>query len=334
MSQNIRFYIQRFDPEKDKEPYFKEYIIATKPWQTVLEVLTELRNVVEPGLGFRMACKSGICGSCAMRINGRAKLACKTQVKDEVKKFGEVRIAPISNLTILKDLIVDMEPFYKEMKSVEPWLKSAIESKFENRVSPNEVKKIEKSSECIWCAACFSDCPSREAEPNYIGPAASVLAHRYIEDVRDKKKRERLKKLIDKQLWLCAHCERATENCPQEVAPQEIISELRETSIIEGITNNDGARHARTIEKSVKKYGEIAESKLPLGTFGPLRVLKYIPLALKLLIKGKFPPLFIKKIHKHEEVKQLSAAVQRKHQEKQNQIRDERQNMTNLERNK
>ncbi len=314
MSQKVRFKISRFNPEKDKKSYFKEYELAVQPWESVLESLISLRNNVDASLSFRQSCKAGICGSCAIRINGRAKLACKTSVHDEISKFGEIKIEPLGNLPVLKDLVVDMETFYDEMKDTNPWIEAKKNSGKlieEHRISPKDADKIEKSSECIWCAACFSDCPSRESNKKYLGPAAYVLSHRYIFDVRDGKKKERLKKLVDKQIWACAHCERSTENCPMDIEPQEIISKLREESIKEGLIHNDGARHARTFEKSVKKYGGLSEAWLPVGTFGFIRVIKELPMAIKLFFKGKLPPFFMKKIKNHEEISQLERNVNR-----------------------
>jgi len=295
----MKIKIQRFNPEKDEKPYFKEYEIKCEKHFTVLDAVICVKEHYDSKLGFRHSCMAGICGSCSMKVNGRARLTCKTLVKEEMEKFGEVVVEPIGNLRIIKDLIVDMEPFYEEMKAVKPWFDKIRDVK----VRPEDVKKIEKSSECIWCAACFSDCPSRDASSKYLGPAASVLAQRYIDDIRDSNKRERLAALVEKQLWMCAHCEKASENCPQDIEPQEVISHLRETSIKEGLVKNDGARHAKTIYNSVRKKGEIEEFKLPLGTWGPFRAIKMLPLALKMILKGKFPPLFIKKVKKWDEMK-------------------------------
>lgn len=333
MSQKVKFKISRFNPEKDKKPYFKEYEIAVHPWDTVLDALISIRNDIDSSLSFRQSCKAGICGSCAIRINGRAKLACKSSALDEVSKFGEIKIEPLGNVPVLKDLVVDMKTFYDEMKGISPWIEAKKNSgKFEaeNRITPEDADKIEKSSECIWCGACFSDCPSREVNNKYLGPAASVISYRYIFDVRDDNKKERLKKLLDKQIWACAHCERSTENCPMDIEPQEIISRLRAESIKEGLINNDGARHTRTVEKSVKKYGELSEAWLPVGTFGIFRVLKEIPVALKLFLKGKLPPFFMKKIQNHEEISQLEKNVKRNQNEKQKKRNKQRDNLNNL----
>jgi succinate dehydrogenase / fumarate reductase iron-sulfur subunit len=284
--------IQKFDPAKDEKPYFEEYEFDCAKDQTVLELLNCIKEEKDPTLGFRHSCKAGICGSCSMRINGRARLTCKLMAEDEIEKFGEIVIQPIGNLKIEKDLIVNMDPFFAEMKAVKPWFDKMRDTK----VLPRDVKKIEKSSECIWCAACFSDCPSRNASKGYLGPAASVLAQRYIDDVKDDSKRERLRTLINKQLWMCAHCEKSSENCPQDIEPQEVISKLREQSIKAGLIGNTGARHALTIKGHVEKYGEIVESRLPLGALGPIKVLKMVPFALRMLFSGKMPPLFIKKV--------------------------------------
>lgn len=312
MSQKARIKIKRYNPESDKKPYFKDYEVDMDLSSSVLDALNYLNEKTDPGISYRMSCKSGICGSCAMRINGRARLACKTKLNELLKEFGEIIIEPLGNLPVIKDLIVDMDDFYNEMEKIKPWVSGDENTgKNERIMHQKEVEKISKTSECIWCGACFSDCPSREQNKKYLGPAASVIAHRYIFDPRDNNKNERLKQLVKKDIWMCAHCERANENCPQDIMPMEVISQLREESVKKGITSNDGARHAKTIEQSVKKYGELAESRLPLGTFGFIRVLKFIPFALRLLIRGKFPPVFMKKIKKHKQIKELFNDVKR-----------------------
>jgi len=306
MSHKIHFKIQRFDPSKDKNPYYKEYDVELEIWDTILAGLVKIRNEIDPTLAFRMSCKSGICGSCAMRINGRARLACKTKIEDIYKKYSEIVIQPIGNLKVLNDLVTDMEPFYEEMKKAEPWLQNSRPIRnSENKVTPGDNSLIEKSGECIWCGACFSDCPAREAEKKYLGPAASVAAHRFIFDPRDRNKKERLEKVVENNIWMCAHCEKATENCPQKIDPQGIISQIREESIKHGLTKPLGAKHVLAVDKSIKTYGEISEAWLPVWTLGPLGVVKEIKTALKLILKKKFPPLKLKKINDFEDINKL-----------------------------
>ncbi|MBN1494767.1 succinate dehydrogenase/fumarate reductase iron-sulfur subunit [Candidatus Peregrinibacteria bacterium] len=306
MSHKIPFKIRRFDPLKDKKTYFQEYIVDVEMYDTVLDGLIKIRNETDSTLAFRMSCKSGICGSCAMRINGRARLACKTKIEDIYKNFSEIKIEPLGNLNVIKDLVVDMNTFYAEMEKTEPWLKKSNPiGKYENKIPPKENIKMEKSGECVWCGACFSDCPSREAENSYMGPAAGVMAHRFIFDPRDKDKENRLKNVVDNNIWLCAHCEKATENCPQKIDPQDLISQIREESIKYGLTKHLGARHVLAINKSIKTYGEISESRLPVWTLGPFGVIKEIKTAYRLIIKRKFPPLKLKRIHDFEDIKKL-----------------------------
>jgi succinate dehydrogenase / fumarate reductase iron-sulfur subunit len=306
MSCKIHFKIQRFDPSKDKLPHFQEYDVELEMWNTILEGLIKIRNEIDSTLAFRMACKSGICGSCAMRINGRARLACKTKIEDLYKKYSEIIIEPLGNLKIIIDLVADMDPFYEEMAKTEPWLQNTKPSgSSENKISPKENAKIEKSGECIWCGACFSDCPSREAENKYLGPAASVSTHRFVFDPRDRNKEKRLEKAIESNIWMCAHCEKATENCPQKIDPQEIISQLREESIKQGLKKPLGAKHVLAINKSIKTYGEISEAWLPVWTLGAFGVIKETKTALKLILRKKFPPLKLKKINDFEDINKL-----------------------------
>lgn len=334
MNHKIKFIIKRFNPEHDKNPYFKSYDVPLEMWNTVLEGLIKIRNEIDPSLAFRHSCKSGICGSCSIRINGRARLACKTKIQDILKNFEEILIEPLGNLSVVKDLIVDMDPFYNEMKSLEPWLKTTYEKNLnpvsENRIHPDENIIIEKSGECIWCGACFSDCPSRAANKSYLGPAASVISHRFIFDVRDSDKKNRLGKIIDKNIWLCAHCEKATENCPQKIDTQGLISDLREETANNGFTDETGAKHASAVDKSIRLFGEISESWLPIWTFGPIKVIRETKTAVKLLIHHKFPTLKPKRIHDFEDITFLYKEIYKDAREKTKNSNKTRKKMNDL----
>jgi len=332
MSQKVKLKIQRFDPKKDKNPYFKEYIVNVEGWETILDLVRKVHNEMDGTLAFKMSCNSGVCGACAMRINKRACLACKIMLKDELKKYGEIVVEPLGNLEIEKDLIVDMEPFYKTIKKIEPWIKNKGKvPKEEFRVGEEEIEEAFNAAKCLWCAACFSDCPSRKAEKEYFGPASFVNASRYINDPRDNDSKERIKKVVKGNIWMCAHCEKSTENCPEDIKPTELISILREKSINKGIKHNKGAKHALSINKSILQKGELDEVALLFDTLGMFGLTTYMPIILRMLAKGKKPPIILKKIKNIHELKRLSEIINEKKQKEAKENRKKRIKYKNLE---
>ena len=211
----INVKIKRFDPEADRRPYWAEYTLEARGSDRVLDVINHLKWEVDGSLAFRRSCAHGICGSDAMLINGVNRLACKVLVKD----LGErITIEPIRGLPVLKDLIVDMEPFFDAYKAVLPFfINDDPPPPAERHQSPEDRAIFDETTKCILCAACTTSCPVFWTNGRYLGPAAIVNAHRFIFDSRDQGAAERLGVLNQANgLWRCRTAYNCTEACPRD----------------------------------------------------------------------------------------------------------------------
>jgi succinate dehydrogenase/fumarate reductase iron-sulfur protein len=227
------FKIFRFDPEKDKEPYFQEYEYDFLPNVSVLEALIIIRNELDSSLSFRYSCRGAVCGSCGMIINGNPDLACR--IKLGILNTKEVVLEPLANLEILKDLVVDMVPFWKAYREIRPYLHS--ENKFpekEQRISEKQMERIYQFINCILCACCYSACPVVSKDENYLGPAALAKLYRFVKDPRDRRPYSFLKKINTQEgAWGCHTIFKCVEACPKDVRPVDGIEGIRRKLIIE-----------------------------------------------------------------------------------------------------
>jgi succinate dehydrogenase / fumarate reductase, iron-sulfur subunit len=225
---NYTFKIYRFNPESGQPPRYQEYTVDVKKGETILDILGEIKAHQDGSLTYRRSCRSGICGSCAMQINGLNRLACETQVEDV--KSSTIVVDPLPGFKSIKDLAVDMEPFYEKLRSILPYLinPDPPETDKERYQSPEDFAKIEISTSCILCASCTSSCPSFWADKQYAGPAALVKAFRYSYDTRDAGLRDRLDMLDNKHgLWRCHTIMNCNDACPKKIFPTEGISFLK-----------------------------------------------------------------------------------------------------------
>lgn len=285
--------IQRFRPEIDARPHLQSYEIDVPDAATVLEALIAIKEQQDGSLSFRASCRSAICGSCAMRINGCARLACKTRVDDEISLFGSVTVEPLNRLAVIKDLIVDMEPFWDALRRVKPWLMPDPHERVPRRerlVEPDQrLKDIMRDSLCIFCGSCYADCNVTELEKKFIGPAALARGHRYVLDSRDGMADQRLRELSEPHgLWECARCFACTEVCPKDVDPREAIRAIGEMAYERGIRSDGGVRHAQAFLDSTRASGRLNEATLPYKTKG-VSVLGMTPTAIRMALKGKIP---------------------------------------------
>ncbi len=223
MQVNLR--IQRFDPERDTAPRWEEYRLDVDPMARVLDLLHMVKWEQDASLTFRRSCGHGICGSDAMLINGRNRLACKIRVDQLGKKIS---VSPLPGLPVVKDLVVDMEGFFAKYRSVRPFLindEPAPEK--ERRQSPRQRAVFDDTTKCILCGACTSSCPSYWARPGYVGPAAIVNAHRFIFDSRDEGAEERLEILSDRDgVWRCRTIFNCVDACPRGINITRAILEV------------------------------------------------------------------------------------------------------------
>jgi len=221
------FRIQRFDPDKDAKPYYKEYTVELEPGDRVLDGLHAIKWYQDGTLGSRRSCAHGVCGSDAMRINGANALACKVLM---VNLGQRVTIEPILGYPVVKDLVVDLEDFFEQYRSVLPFLINDEEPPAgeERRQSIAERERFDDTTKCILCAACTTSCPSFWANDRYIGPAAIVNAHRFIFDSRDHGAAERLEKLNTRNgVWRCRTIYNCTVACPREIEVTRAIGEVK-----------------------------------------------------------------------------------------------------------
>ena len=217
----------RFNPEQDKKPYFATYQVDADPTDRVLDLLEYIKGHIDGTLSFRRSCAHGICGSDAMRINGRNYLACKVLVKD--LGSSSITIEPILGLSVIKDMIVDMEPFFEHYRSVMPYfINNDPEPAKERLQSPEERARFDDTTKCILCAACTTSCPSFWSNDRYVGPAAIVNAHRFIFDSRDQGASERLQILNDQfGVYRCHTIFNCTVACPREIEITKAIGEVK-----------------------------------------------------------------------------------------------------------
>ncbi len=228
---DVTFRIRRYNPEipgKDK-PYWQEFALNNvNETDRVLELLHRVKWEQDGTLAFRRSCSHGICGSDAMRINGRNALACKLLIRDVGEK---VQVEPILGLPVEKDLIVDMEPFFDHYRSVMPFFvnDSPLPADGRERLQAAEDQQIfSDSTNCILCACCTTSCPSYWANGHYVGPAAIVQAHRFIFDSRDQASDERLEKLAEPDgVWRCRTIYNCTPACPRGIEVTRTIGEVK-----------------------------------------------------------------------------------------------------------
>lgn len=222
----VKLRILRYNPDVDDEPHYENYTLEAEPNHRVLDLLHEVKWFHDGTLTYRSSCEHGICGSDAMRVNGMNKLACKTLVRD---LGDEITVEPMLGMPVIKDLIVDMEPFFEHYKTVMPYLVNEGTPDEGERVQSQEQRaRYDDSTKCILCAACTTACPSYWADDEYVGPAAIVQAHRFIFDSRDEAAAERLS-ILNEQfgVWRCRTIFNCTPACPRDIKVTRAIGEVK-----------------------------------------------------------------------------------------------------------
>ena len=224
---DVQLRILRFDPERDELPHWEEYAVPAEPSDRVLDLLHHVKWYQDGTLTFRRSCAHGVCGSDAMLINGRNRLACEYLVKDA---GSEISVEPVRGSPVVKDLLIDLDGFWDKYRSVMPYLVNDDELPAdgrERRQSPDERDRFEDTSKCILCGACTTACPSFWANPDYVGPAAIVNAHRFIFDSRDHATEERLEIMADADgVWRCRTIFNCVEACPRGINITRAIMEV------------------------------------------------------------------------------------------------------------
>ncbi|MFH1143226.1 MAG: succinate dehydrogenase iron-sulfur subunit [Candidatus Eisenbacteria bacterium] len=233
MQRTLRIF--RFNPKVDQGPRYDNFTIEVEPAWTVLDALNAIKWYHDGTLTFRRSCRHGICGSCAMMINGKNELACEKQLST-IK--GVVVVEPLKEFAVLRDLMVDQDPFFEKLRLVKPWLinHAAPPTDKERLQSPAERRVLDGTWECILCGACTSACPAFWDNDRFLGPAALLKAFRYVGDTRDEGLDERAEVLDSKiGVWRCHSIFNCVEACPKELNPTAGIMNLRRRLLTEKI---------------------------------------------------------------------------------------------------
>ncbi len=228
-----QFKIKRFNPEKDPQPFWGEYTAQVELTDRVLDGLNYIKWNIDGSLTYRRSCAHGICGSDAVAINGRNRLACKFLMKEALKESRVITVEPLRGFPVVKDLVVDMEGFFAKFRSVKPYLINGDPEPSRERLqSPAQRERFDDTTKCILCAACTTACPTFWADKEYVGPAAIVQAHRFIFDSRDQGAEERLAILSDAGgVFTCRSIFNCVDACPRGIDITRAIYEVRQAML-------------------------------------------------------------------------------------------------------
>lgn len=227
-----RILVKRYTPPQPS-PYYQTYELRFHDDMTVLDALSNIKDTLDGSLSFRWSCRMGICGSCAMIINGKPVLTCQTYMRNVVKENTPLTVEPLRNFPIIKDLIVDISDVFEKMRSTMPYVermekRAVAEGSFSQ--SPKERKKIEQASQCIKCMICYSACPVYGLDKNFMGPAAGTLALRYTVDSHEgKEHKEKRMDVVtgEKGVWKCSFVGECSSACPKRVDPAQALQRLK-----------------------------------------------------------------------------------------------------------
>lgn len=330
---------------ENSSPQVQSYRLEAEPGNTILDCLNRIKWEQDGSLAFRKNCRNTICGSCSMRINGRSALACKENVgsellwlqqvagtanKSEREELGfsepqtnsaipEITVAPMGNMPVIKDLVVDMSSFWNHLEAVEPYISSNARQVPEREFlqTPEERSQLDQTGNCIMCGACYSECNAREVNPDFVGPHALAKAYRMVADSRDAKTETRLEtyNIGTQGVWGCTRCFYCNTVCPMGVAPLDQINKIKQDIFADSdVPDSRPIRHRQVMVDLVKQGGWIDERQFALQVVGNFfrdirGMLSIGPLGLRMLVKGKFP-LFFESSDGTKEVRSLIESVQ------------------------
>lgn len=307
---------------QNSAPKVQSYTLEVQPGSTILDCLNRIKWEQDGTLAFRKNCRNTICGSCGMRINGRPALACKENIGAELKRLQqiteqnasqngksvssshsssipEITIAPMGNMPVIKDLVVDMTSFWDNLEAVDPYVSTGARQVPEREFlqTPQQRDRLNDMGNCILCGACYSDCNAKEVNPNFVGPHALAKAYRMVADNRDANTETRLEKYDDPEsgIWGCTRCFNCNYACPMEVAPLDQISKIKgEILDRKDINASRAVRHRKVLLELVKQGGWVDERKFAVMVVGNyFRDVKGLlglgPVGLRMISNRKFP---------------------------------------------
>ena len=286
--------VWRYDSETGDRA-LREYEFDAPDEATLLDCLDIVKDRYDGTLAYRKSCRMMICGSCGMRMDGAAVLACKTRMYD-IAEAGHVPvISAMGNLPIVKDLVVDMQPFWDKFKAMKPYLQPGYEEPpdgKEHLITQERMNVVHKEALCINCGCCVSECNAMESDPEFRGPQALAKGFRFVGDPRDGKVVERLEEYNDEHgIWQCTRCYFCNERCPKGVDPRDAIATLGAESVKAGITRDMGAKHALWFARSAETTGWLREEELIPKTQGWVSTIKQMKFAMSLMSHGKARPI-------------------------------------------
>ena len=311
MGESYTLKVRRYDPESGQPAYWHDYDVDLDPERSVLDGILQIKDREDASLAIRCSCRAAICGSCGVRINGKASLACNTRISEAAARGrdGAITVEPMGNMPVIKDLIVDMDAVHwKKVQRVVPWLLPDGPPPEREYIVPAEAMiDVTQSMACIHCGVCVAACLSLEVDPEFIGPAALAKAYRFVGDPRDGATEERLHDLAEDPhgIYDCTHCFACIEVCPKDVAPMSQIMRLRRraTGDYEIKDGNNGYGHEKAFVTLVEKYGTLHEAQLLPRSFGEGSLVKgqltpsgakqltrELPTAARGLMSGKVSP--------------------------------------------
>src|SRR3954465_401717 len=278
--------LYRYNPESGDAAHWENYGVDLPDHMSVLDGVLQARAQQDGSIGIRCSCQAAICGSCAVRINGKTRLACNTKIGQAAEEaenrtgLGDIVVEPMANYPVIKDLIVDMDAVHwKKVQRVVPWLLPEGDPPEREYIVPAEsMIDVPQSMACTHWGACVSACLSMELSPEFIGPAALAKAYRFVGDPRDSHQEDRLLDLAEDPhgLYECTHCFACVEVCPKDVAPMNQIMRLRRraTADYEIKDINNGYGHEKAFTELIEKYGTLFEAQLLPRSFGEGSLIK------------------------------------------------------------
>jgi succinate dehydrogenase / fumarate reductase iron-sulfur subunit len=328
MAETYTLKLRRFDPESGDPAYWQNFQVELAPERSVLDAILRAKDDEDGSIAIRCSCQAAICGSCGVRINGKSALACNTKLGEAAdaskQADGAIVVEPFGNMPVIKDLIVDMDAVHwKKIQRVVPWLlPEGDPPEREYIVDPESMMDITQSMACIQCGVCVSACLSLEVDPEFVGPAASAKAYRFVGDPRDSKTKGRLQDLAydPHGIYNCTHCFACVEVCPKDVAPMNQIMRLRRkaTNDYEIKDPVNGYGHEKAFVDLIETYGTLFEAQLLPRSFGegslvrgqtkPAAVKQLVanlPTAARGLKSGKVSPVKALIHHKLPDQKQI-----------------------------
>ena len=266
--------VYRHEPGTGRAPRYQRYQFELPGHTPLLTALLRVRDEVDPTLTLRYSCRSAICGSCAMQINSKSRLACNTSVGPEMARHGRIVVEPMRNLPVLRDLVVDLGPFWDRYRWMQPHLildpQRPPPPGQAYPMTSEEVARFYDTPRCIACASCYSACPAVEADAAFPGPMALAKLYRYVVDPRDGARQDRLVRIQADGLWICLRCHLCTDSCPKNVRPSERIVDLKAMAVEAQGATELGSRHAVAFKNNLRERGLLSEARLVRETYGLL----------------------------------------------------------------